>query len=442
MHFQNEKGLTLVEITISIAMMIGLGLVTVNYLIRGNDLQKYLEERLAGKSIYEKEVQSALLDTYSCDYTFLNKKFKEETDGSLTFLPSQDLVVYADVKVAPPKNADNIPNIETGEGDLAPTMTGEENLSAMEEGDSTESASVDSVPPGAEDTSESFENPSETEGEEPTLVDELFTKGKLLAKKDHFYDQAIRVKDVNVSRIVKLVGNKYLLNLDIELNDKNSKSIRSYVSHPIVIAEPTLEDPKISKITGCFNKTRSSFDKSRKNFLKIPPIRKEIYYPDKTRWKCEKVDIEEHCADDDGCTIKANMQHEAYYDQVRVYKGRIFLEDIKEGGFSNNTYKGIYGWTTFESGGYAAYLLNLSTNRYNLFSPWSWMYVLNYDHSYCWVEKAKIDPVKQWNYTYNTSPTELGSMAGKPGPGYTNEDKYKINVLVNPNVKLRLEIYD
>jgi hypothetical protein len=170
---------------------------------------------------------------------------------------------------------------------------------------------------------------------------------------------------------------------------------------------------------------------------KIPPMVIETTDNAPTKeWQCQTINIKDHCADQDGCEVVTLFQHKAYYDQVRVYSARLFIEDVSTGGFSNKVVPDrIYGWTTFESGHSIGWNLgNPSTSyRYHIYSPWYWMYMSNYIHSYCPDYATSTLPF--------SAPNDINTQTGKRTVT-DSVDNYRMSVMAHPNVKMRMIIND
>ena len=109
------------------------------------------------------------------------------------------------------------------------------------------------------------------------------------------------------------------------------------------------------------------------------PIKFDVYDSDTSTYACVTKNLENHCGDEDGCTIRLLMQHETNSnDRVRVIDEMIFMEQPDMGTFRN----GRYGWTRQQGGGDYSWITGTSS-RYTLFSPWDWVWAYNYQHRYC-----------------------------------------------------------
>jgi hypothetical protein len=140
-----------------------------------------------------------------------------------------------------------------------------------------------------------------------------------------------------------------------------------------------------------------------------PPLKFEVYNPDKTTWANVDKDLKEYCGDDDGCRIKFLMQHELdRLDQVRCIEALIYMEQKD---VSKNQHPGVYGWTKQSGGGNLSWITGTSA-KYKIWGPWGWSFIFNYDHPY----------------------------TGGKGVVYTNP--YKFNFLTHPYVRLNVIIYD
>lgn len=145
------------------------------------------------------------------------------------------------------------------------------------------------------------------------------------------------------------------------------------------------------------------------------PLRFQVYNADTTTWACVDQDLSSYCADDDGCEIVLNMQHETDpTDQVRTISERIYIE---QSSLSSNLNPGAYGWTRQLGGGDFAWILGTST-PYKMFSPWDWFFMQNYRDGTC--------------------PDRNGTDA----PPYQGADLYKFTFRSHPHVRTTVFVYD
>ncbi|WP_268407858.1 golvesin C-terminal-like domain-containing protein [Alteromonas sp. a30] len=153
---------------------------------------------------------------------------------------------------------------------------------------------------------------------------------------------------------------------------------------------------------------------SSSNNGEVPPLIFDVYNNDTSTYACVTKDIQQHCADVDGCTIRLQLQHETdSNDQVRTIEEHMYLE----GNLSNNNREGTYGWIRQEGGGDYAFILGVNENtRYEIYKPWNWTWAFNYVHSLC--------------------------NNGVNGPAFIGANKYKVSFMSHPEVKTRVLIYD
>lgn len=132
---------------------------------------------------------------------------------------------------------------------------------------------------------------------------------------------------------------------------------------------------------------------------------------DTTTWACTTLNLEDWCGDADGCTMRLLLQHETDgNDQVRIIDEEIYMEQTS---LSSNNGAGLYGWTSQSGGDYS--WITGTGNRYTMFSPWNWVWMYNYRHTYC---PGQVDH----------------------GPAYT--DPYTFTFMSHPLVKSTILIYD
>ena len=115
------------------------------------------------------------------------------------------------------------------------------------------------------------------------------------------------------------------------------------------------------------------------------------------------VDLEEYCGDFDGCTIRVVAQHETQEnDQVHVIEEHIYMENPD---FSNNKKPNtLYGWTRQGGGGDYSWITG-DTTRHEIFSPWDWVWMLDYKHSDCEGVSAHEVYTDPYTFTFMTART-------------------------------------
>jgi len=138
----------------------------------------------------------------------------------------------------------------------------------------------------------------------------------------------------------------------------------------------------------------------------------EVYNSDTSTYECVDKNLQDLCGDEDGCDIRILMQHENDgNDQVRIIDEHIFME---QSSMSNNRGSGTYGWTRQSGGGDYSWITGAG-NRYTIFSPWDWVWMLNYRHDYC---------------------------PGQSGHGSAWDDHYKFTFMSHPHVRTKVIVYD
>jgi hypothetical protein len=146
---------------------------------------------------------------------------------------------------------------------------------------------------------------------------------------------------------------------------------------------------------------------------KVPPIVLKLKDPATTKWTCQRVNLKRHCGDGDGCTVILNMTHQLDgSDKTLGIKEHLFMEQADA---SRNKHAGTYGYTRQLSGG-EHYWITGANVPYTIFAPWSWTFMLNYDHAYC------------------------PGQGGRASSAYT--DPYDFSFLVHPHVASLIIIED
>lgn len=147
-----------------------------------------------------------------------------------------------------------------------------------------------------------------------------------------------------------------------------------------------------------------------------PPLKFEVGIKNNTStWDCEcNVDLEDYCGDEDGCRIRLLMQHETdSYDKVKCIEEFIYMEQPDK---SSKKYPGVYGWTRQMGGGDVAWIAGVNNKNYEIFGPWDWAYMYNYNHKYC------------------------PGQSGATGPTHTNP--YEFTFMSHPHVLTTIFVYD
>jgi serine protease len=144
----------------------------------------------------------------------------------------------------------------------------------------------------------------------------------------------------------------------------------------------------------------------------IPPMIFDVNHSDTSTWVCVEKDVQQHCADEDGCTIRFVMQHEVN-DSVRAIDAHFYIENS----LSNNHEPGLHGWMVEDAGGINSFILGYSVNhKYDISGPWGWAAINNYKHQNC--------------------------NNGVQGPAFIGQDKYKLTFIAHPHHKVKFIIYD
>jgi hypothetical protein len=146
------------------------------------------------------------------------------------------------------------------------------------------------------------------------------------------------------------------------------------------------------------------------------PLRFEVYNPNLTDWSCVEVDLADYCFDDDGCRIDLLLQHETDpNDMTHVISEHIYVEQQN---LSMNNGPGRAGFTKQEGGDGNNWVAGNGV-RHTIASPWDWVYIFNYRHSYC-----------------------PGPGHGTHGPAYTGVYSTYMNFMSHPHVRTTVIVYD
>jgi hypothetical protein len=113
---------------------------------------------------------------------------------------------------------------------------------------------------------------------------------------------------------------------------------------------------------------------------KKQPLQIKLFEPDQTTWKCSTVNVQEHCGDDDGCTMRVGNQNEIEgIDQVLVTGATIYMEQADQ---SSNLHSSTAGRTLVHGGGDYNWFTG-STNLKIIFSAWGSSHIYNYVPASC-----------------------------------------------------------
>ncbi len=138
----------------------------------------------------------------------------------------------------------------------------------------------------------------------------------------------------------------------------------------------------------------------------------EFKNPDITTYECKTLNLKDYCGDEDGCTMRLNLQNEIdVNDQVRVIEETIYME---QDDMSNDNGAGTYGWTRQQGGGDALWITGI-TGIYTIFDAWGLAWMFNYNHDFC--------------------PGQSGS-----GPAHT--DPYNFTIMIHPHISAKVFVYD
>jgi prepilin-type N-terminal cleavage/methylation domain-containing protein len=416
---QLQSGFSLAELMVSVGIM---GIVTMGVVSMSGENQKVLSfltgEGLAIVDIAD-HFEDMLSSPIACNHQFSGRVFEKSEEG-FSFKDGGNIVLYRSVKIVPGElNASEDGGLD--DSDAFDTGEGSDDAEGESDGDPADSDGGDAGDIDDSDDAAAIvveDLPPEYE------LGEIIAAANKPLKRNGMKISAFRAKSLR-----EITPTLFEASIELEVREKETTAPYSTYFRTLLSAEK--KAGASYEVTGCYLGTKAPVIPLPEPILKIPPIKEEIFYKDQVRWRCQKIDIEKHCADDDGCKVIAYMQHETQgSDQVRTYKSMIYLEQAD---MSLNRGVGKYGWRTSESGGTVGFVLGNGT-RYNFFAPWEWFYLLNYDHKNCWVPNAGVLPEP---YIPGT-----GAPRGSHSGGYIGSDLYKINVLVHPKVKLRLEIYD
>ena len=168
-----------------------------------------------------------------------------------------------------------------------------------------------------------------------------------------------------------------------------------------------------------------------------PPMAIDIYNSDATSWACTDVDLQEHCADVDGCQIVITAINETNAaNSVVTISERIFIEPptsfynvptnalsypIPVDSAEFGTGIGLYGYTREEgeNGSHRRWRIG-TDNRYTIFAPWDG------------------ETTAMFNYLNYRCPNS-GGVNGVP---YALNSIYKFTIRSAPHWRSRVFIYD
>ncbi len=167
------------------------------------------------------------------------------------------------------------------------------------------------------------------------------------------------------------------------------------------------------------------------------PLALDIYNSDNTTWACTEVDLQEHCADVDGCQLVITAINETdAANSVRTISERIFIEpptsfyNVPTNSFSYpipvdpaefGSGIGLYGYTREEgeNGQHRRWRIGTDT-RYTIFAPWD----------------GEITAM--FNYVNSRCP----NSGGANGPAYGLNRIYKFVLRSAPKWRSRVFVYD
>jgi hypothetical protein len=140
-----------------------------------------------------------------------------------------------------------------------------------------------------------------------------------------------------------------------------------------------------------------------------------------TTWQLRQIDLQQHCDDEDGCTIRVYMQHELGnegYD-VRFVEQKIILE---RPGFSNNPNTSVVKGRGLQIASDEAHIWGRrftlgDTSREILWEAWDWIWASDYRQG-------------------------LRLPGGSDSDPETGNNKFKIWISVHPHVSVRIMVYD
>ena len=166
------------------------------------------------------------------------------------------------------------------------------------------------------------------------------------------------------------------------------------------------------------NDTSYYLDPNGTSRVKQMEVKGDVYIvgsnTDQANWYCQKVNLQDTCGDENGCTIKLILGHETVGDDQTLSSTEfINMEDQQ---LSRNNGVGVYGVTTQSAGGYYQWISGASWWLGEIFAPWSWIYVHNFKHQFC----ANADP-------------------GVQGPA---EPPYIFWIMAHPDVTAKVIVYD
>lgn len=119
-----------------------------------------------------------------------------------------------------------------------------------------------------------------------------------------------------------------------------------------------------------------------------------------TYYRCTDVNLQNECADPEGCTIRMVMHHKTdSNNQVRIIDQHIIMENWRYYGV--NTSNGIYGWTRQSGGGDNSWISG--TQNAKVAGPWDWAWIHTYrtTHNGCNGGNYRL-PI--YNFSFMTHP--------------------------------------
>jgi len=432
----NQNGISLMELIVTTGLLGVVSLVTINLLSTGLKIQDFQNERILSKSNFENQLQLSVRNSLGCDYALKGKIIVGNVDGTFSMKEDYNYQFYADVELLPvdTTTSSTIPPLSTTVNSTSTSPSDTIDASASDSGDSTTSSSTADTA----DTSSAEVIPAVTIDQ--AYLDSIFSRGELIAQNYSNFGNDIKIQDISVSDLTKINETLFFAEINFAFKDKKNKDTRGMKIAQLIRANEDPSNLGEFKVESCVRKGKKNGEDNSivpTDSEKIPPLELELAYSDSVRWACQQLNLEDHCADRDGCTIEARMQHEQETDQVRVYSTTLYLEETEPGGFSNNTAAGIYGWSTWDSGTTTAFILDRNSRYGDIFHPWNWFFIQNYEHQRCWVP----NPLDQETYNTGNSPSQ-GATRGSPSGSFRGDQKYIVNILLHPHVKLRLKLYD
>jgi len=116
-------------------------------------------------------------------------------------------------------------------------------------------------------------------------------------------------------------------------------------------------------------------------YEKLDPVIVSVKPESTSKWACRDIQLEDHCGDLDGCTVKLLLQHTVNgADQVRGVDEHLFMENPAT---SSNKKGTVAGYTRQSAGGEHLWESGPGAPRRTVFAPWGWAQLLNYRSAHC-----------------------------------------------------------